>query len=143
MRIYMDCCCLGRPFDDLSQDRIYLEAEAVLSIVTRCEKGEWTMIASGALDFELSLIPDEDLLTQIHAIYSVANVRVIISKDAEQRAEELQSQGLRTSLHVALEEYCNADIFLTTDARLLKVASREKFSVRVENPAIWLMEVTA
>ena len=138
----MDCCCLGRPFDDLSQDRIYLEAEAVLSIVSRCEKGEWTMIASGALDFELSRIPDEDLLTQIHAIYSVANERVIISPDAEQRAEELQSQGLRTSLHVALAEYCNADIFLT-NTRLLRVASREKFSVRVENPAIWLMEVTA
>ena len=145
MRIYMDCCCLGRPFDDLSQDRIYLEAEAVLSIVSRCEKGEWTMIASGALDFELSRVPDEDLLAQIHAIYSIANERVKISPDAEQRADELQSQGLRPfdSLHVALAENCNADIFLTTDARLLKVASREKLNVRVENPAIWLMEVTA
>ena len=31
MRIYMDVCCLGRPFDDLTQGRVYLEAEAVLS----------------------------------------------------------------------------------------------------------------
>ena len=116
-----------------------------MSIVSRCEKGEWTMIASGALDFELSRIPDEDLLAQIHAIYSVANERVKISSDAEQRANELQNQGLRPfdSLHVALAESCNADIFLTTDARLLKVADREKLNVRVENPAIWLMEVTA
>jgi len=29
----MDICCFNRPFDDLSQDRIYLEAEAVLSIM--------------------------------------------------------------------------------------------------------------
>ena len=145
MRIYMDCCCLGRPFDDLSQDRIYLEAEAVLSIISRCEKGEWTLIASGALDFELSRITDDDLLEQIHTIYSVARERVKISPDAEQRAAILQSQGLRPfdSLHVALAEKCNADIFLTTDARLLKVAIRENFHVRVENPTIWLMEVTA
>ena len=145
MRIYMDCCCLGRPFDDLSHDRIYLEAEAVLSIISRCEKGEWMLIASGALDFELSRITDKDLMEQILAIYSVAKERVKISPDAERRAAILQSQGLRPfdSLHVALAEECNADIFLTTDARLLKVASREGFNVRVENPATWLMEVIA
>jgi hypothetical protein len=27
-RIYSDVCCLNRPFDDSSQDRIRLEAEA-------------------------------------------------------------------------------------------------------------------
>ena len=145
MRIYMDCCCLGRPFDDLTQDRIYLEAEAVLSIISRCERNDWTLIASGALDFELSRITDEDLLEQIQSIYSVAKERVKISPDAEQRAAVLQTQGLRPfdSLHIALAEKCNADIFLTTDARLLRAASRENFNVRAENPAIWLMEVTA
>ena len=145
MRIYMDCCCLGRPFDDLSHDRIYLEAEAVLSIILRCEKGEWALIASGALDYELSRITDENLFEQIQTIYSVAKERIKISSDAEQRAEILQSLGLRPfdSLHIALAEKCNADVFLTTDVRLLKVASRERFNVRVENPTIWLMEVTA
>ena len=145
MRIYMDCCCLGRPFDDLTQDRIYLEAEAVLSIISRCERNEWTLIASGALDFELSRITDEDLQVQIQSIYSVAKERVKISPDAEQRAAVLQTQGLKPfdSLHVALAEKCNADIFLTTDTRLLKVSSRENFKIRAENPAIWLMEVTA
>ena len=145
MRIYMDCCCLSRPFDDLTQDRIYLEEEAVLSIVSRCEKGEWTLIASGALDFELSRIADESLLEQIQAVYSVAKERDKISPDAERRASALQSQGLRPfdSLHVALAEKCNADVFLTTDARLLKVSNRANFNIRVENPIIWLMEVTA
>ena len=144
MRIYMDCCCLGRPFDDLTQDRIYLEAEAALSIISRCERNEWTLIASGALDYELSRITDESLLEKIQSIYSVAKERVKISPYAEQRAAVLQTQGLRPfdSLHVALAEKCNADIFLTTDTRLLKVAGRENFNIRVENPAIWLMEVT-
>ena len=144
MRICMDCYCLGRPFDDLTQDRIYLEAEAVLSIISRCERYDWTLIASGALDFELSRIMDEDLLEQIQSIYSVARERVKISPDAEQRAAVLQTQGLKPfdSLHVALAEKCNADIFLTTDVRLLKAASRGNFYVRAENPVNWLLEVT-
>jgi len=25
MQLYMDVCCLNRPFDDLTQDRIYLD----------------------------------------------------------------------------------------------------------------------
>ena len=27
-RIYLDVCCLNRPFDDQSQDRVRLDAEA-------------------------------------------------------------------------------------------------------------------
>ena len=32
MKIYMDVCCLNRPFDDLSQERVFFETEAVLYI---------------------------------------------------------------------------------------------------------------
>jgi len=32
-RLYLDVCCLNRPFDDQSQDRIRLEAEAVRVIL--------------------------------------------------------------------------------------------------------------
>jgi len=43
MRIYMDVCCLTRPFDDQSQERIKLESESVLMILHRCELecGRW------------------------------------------------------------------------------------------------------
>jgi hypothetical protein len=30
LRIYLDACCLNRPFDDQTQERIRLESEAVL-----------------------------------------------------------------------------------------------------------------
>ena len=30
MKIYLDVCCLNRPFDDQTQDRIHLESEAVV-----------------------------------------------------------------------------------------------------------------
>jgi hypothetical protein len=35
-RVYLDVCCLNRPLDDSSQDRIRLEAEAVLLIYRKC-----------------------------------------------------------------------------------------------------------
>ena len=60
MKIYMDACCLNRPFDDQSQDRVRIEAEAVLSILDYCASGEWELASSKALDFELAQCPDPD-----------------------------------------------------------------------------------
>jgi hypothetical protein len=38
--IYMDVCCFNRPFDDLRQERIRLEAEAVMLILERFQKSK-------------------------------------------------------------------------------------------------------
>jgi len=45
-KIYLDVCCLNRPFDDQTQARIRLEAEAVLIILAQCETGHWEWIGS-------------------------------------------------------------------------------------------------
>ena len=46
------------------------------------------------------------------------------------------------ALHVACAEYAQADVLLTTDDRLCRVATRHahRLKVRVENPLIWLQE---
>ena len=141
MKIYMDVCCLNRPFDDLSQDRVYLEAEAVLAIISRCEKSDWTLLASGAIDFELSKISDVDRLEQVQALYAVASERVNTTYAVEQRAAALLLQGLKPfdSLHVALAESCGADVFLTTDDHILRAAKRVGFSINIANPLMWLV----
>lgn len=46
IRIYLDACCLNRPFDDQTHDRIRLEAEAVLLILSHVEAGQWQLIGS-------------------------------------------------------------------------------------------------
>jgi len=38
MKIYMDVCCLNRPFDDQKQDRIRVESDAVLAIRLNIQK---------------------------------------------------------------------------------------------------------
>lgn len=52
-RIYMDVCCLNRPFDDSSQDRIRLETEAVLSIYRKYRMGEWQLMSREVIDLEI------------------------------------------------------------------------------------------
>lgn len=42
--IYLDVCCLNRPFDDQTQERIFLEAEAIRLILARCQSGEWQVL---------------------------------------------------------------------------------------------------
>lgn len=48
--IYLDVCCLNRPFDDQTQERIFLEAEAIRLILARCQSGEWQLLGSEVMD---------------------------------------------------------------------------------------------
>ena len=143
MKIYMDVCCLNRPFDDLSQDKVYLEAEAVLAIISRCENGEWTLISSEIIDVELSKLRDEDRLEKVQGIYATAVEHFSMSPQAKQRAEFLRQYGIKVfdSLHLALAETQGADVFLTTDDRFLRTAKKLDLNIKVSNPVSWFMEV--
>ena len=144
MRVYMDVCCLSRPFDDLTQSRVYLEAEAVLSIISRCEHGGWTLLSSGTIDFEIAQITNIEIQEQINTLYASASEHTNLTEEVIARAKDFQTSNIKhfDSLHMALAEGANADIFLTTDDRLIKRAQNTDTRTRVSNPVIWLMEVT-
>ena len=57
MRIYLDTCCLNRPFDNQNDARISLETEAIKTILNRCEQGEWHLINSEVLELEIYKTP--------------------------------------------------------------------------------------
>ena len=139
MKIYLDACCWNRPFDDQLQDRVRLEAEAVLSIIVRGRTGEFTLAASEAL--ELSRISDADKLKKVHALYSAASERLLYTGETGKRALFFQRQGimLLDSVHLALAEEYRQDVLLTADDTFLAVAARSDAAVRVDNPAAWLM----
>ncbi len=94
MRIYLDVCCMNRPFDDQSQDRIKLESEAILTALARCQRGQWRLVGSGAIDYEISKIPDEDRRQKVLALAGLARLRVSLN-DATvvQRGLVLQEAG--------------------------------------------------
>lgn len=52
-KIYLDVCCLQRPFDDQTQPRVRLEAEAIKLILGRVEQGEFEWLTSEVVDYEI------------------------------------------------------------------------------------------
>ncbi len=146
MEIYMDVCCLNRPFDDQRQDKIRLESAAIMAILFRCQKGEWRLIGSNIIDVELTKSPDLRKAFKVNKIANLAVRKIELNKSIELRALKYQSFGVDIfdSLHIACAEEANVDIFLTTDDKLIKRAKRFTDSnISVRNPVDWLMEVTS
>lgn len=145
MKIYLDVCCLNRPFDDQTQDRIHLESEAVLRILDRCQIGKWHLIGSEVIDFEISKIPDEERRQKINSLASLTKFGVTVDKGVEGRALILEKAGIKSvdALHLACAEKAEADIFLTTDDKLLQniLRNNKLAKIRLDNPLNWLMEV--
>ena len=143
MRVYMDVCCLNRPFDDQTQDRIRIESEAVLAILNRCTD-DWILVGSEVIDYEVSKIPDEERRRKVEILASISREKVIVDDNIVKRALELEKIGLKPvdTLHVACAEK-SADVTLTTDDGIVKKvkANKDLIKVRVENPVRWLMEV--
>jgi predicted nucleic acid-binding protein len=145
LRIYLDVCCLNRPFDDQRPDRIRLEAEAVLLILGRCEAGAWQWLSSAVVEEEVNNTPSSERRSRVRNMLSGAHGTVALTDVAITRAQELKALGFRTydALHLACAEQATVDIFLTTDDRVLRLATRHtaQLKVRVANPLDWLLEV--
>ena len=95
----------------------------MLLILERCQAGEWRLLSSEAVDYEISRIPDIDRRRKVFHLASVARVKQVVSEAVQTRAE----------------------VFLTTDDQLLAKAKQygNILRVRVANPILWLMEVTS
>ncbi len=144
-KVYLDVCCLNRPFDDQTQDRIHLEAEAVILILKHFRAGEWQWVGSEVLDFEIDQTPDLDRKVRVRLLTIDMHHSILMQQREEERAQQLEALGFHSvdALHLACAESGGADIFLTTDDQLLRRASRLSgyLHVRVENPLTWLKEV--
>jgi predicted nucleic acid-binding protein len=145
-KIYLDVCCLNRPLDDSLQERIRLEAEAILLIYRKCRLGEWELIDSEAIQLEISQIKDVDRLFQIRAALKICKMTVPVDSAIQQRAMQLTNLGFHffDATHIACAEAAKADVFLSTDDRLLKRASRlyDCLDIIVRNPVRWFIDAT-
>jgi hypothetical protein len=145
VKIYMDVCCLNRPFDDQFQDRINIEAEAIMSILFHCQKGEWQLIGSDIIDVEISKIQNPLKKHKVLLLSGIALCKVSLNEKIKLRSFELKQMGIKLfdSLHIASAEEIGANIMLTTDDKLLKrIKQIQGITIKIENPVNWLMEVT-
>ncbi len=142
-KIYLDVCCLNRPFDDWAQERVRLEGESILSIMERINAGEWQLVSSEAIALELEQMRNLEKREDILNLLQWATNKVVINEDIDRRSRELEGLGfgLYDSFHLACAEASQVDIFLSTDDRLLKNALRHQVTLKVEisNPTIWLI----
>ena len=90
MKIYMDVCCLNRPFDDQTQDKIRIESDAILAILSKCVQGQWHLLSSEAIDIEIGKTPDEWKKTRVCKLYSLVKEKVTLNEIIIKRAYELQ-----------------------------------------------------
>ncbi len=143
-KVYMDVCCWNRPFDDQTQSRIHLEAEAVLAIVDDAENGRCQILHSEIVDLEIDNNPDAERRQRLRLLIPRQHRYIRYAADVKERALELERCGFSgiDALHLACAEAAEADVFLTTDDRLLRIANRhtELLHVGVANPLAWVQD---
>lgn len=137
MRIYLDNCCYNRPFDDQTQERIHLESEAILTILRRGQAGMYQIVGSAILELEMNRMHDVAKMQRVKDLYKVKDVHVAYTGEIKERSQEIMKQSnIRAfdSLHIAAAEAAEADVMLTTDDGLEKMAARLELKVKVMNP---------
>jgi predicted nucleic acid-binding protein len=131
--VYLDVCCLKRPFDDATAERVRREAEAVAAIFDAVRAGALTVVRSPAHDFENNRNPREDRRLATTLWLESATLRVSVTTTVAARARELTGAGFAPldALHLACAEEAAARWFVTTDDRLLKRAGTERDRLRL------------
>ena len=124
MRVYLDNCCFNRPFDDQTQLRIRLEAEAKLGIQDLIRAKMVELAWSYVLDFENEAVPFEQRRLYVSQWKHYASLDTDETGAIVGKAEALIRIGLKSkdSLHLACAMALRYDYFLTTDDRLIKKA---------------------
>ena len=121
MKLYLDNCCFNRPFDDQSNVRNRLEADAKMHIQGQIRNGEHELVWSYILEYENSLNPHEDRKSNILIWKDIANEHYDATDSIKTKATNLKTLGIRTkdALHISCAIEANVDYFITTDDKLL------------------------
>lgn len=125
VRAYLDVCALKRPFDDQTQPRIRLEADAVLELLAAPPE-RLTVVHAPAHELENAQNPLTWRAARVADWLATVPRAEAKAEDLARRTQELMTLGFRNfdAFHVACAENANADVFATTDDRLLALGRR-------------------
>jgi predicted nucleic acid-binding protein len=145
LRAYLDACALNRLFDDNAQSRVRLEAEATEIILALNSLGAIKWIASSALRAELDRNERAEQRARALDLLSQAQEYIRPDRHCYERAAKLieAGYGVYDALHLACAERAAANVFLTTDDRLLRKAAKGLGNLRIRtmNPVDWIKEI--
>ena len=142
MRVYLDTCCLNRPFDDQSLLTIRLETEAILDIQEKIKSGHLSFGWSYILDFENNANPFEERRAQIQRWKEVADSFVTETEQILINMNELTRIGFKPldALHVACAVLLQCKYFLTVDKGILKKTMRYS-EIIITNPVGYIIDL--
>jgi predicted nucleic acid-binding protein len=140
-KIYLDTSAYNRPFDDQTQPKIFLEAQAVAIILQMIETELFELVSSSVLEYENSRNPYPIKQEAMNRSLKMAQLRQEVNEPIQQRAEQLEHNGLKAidALHVACAEAVDSDWFITCDKRLINRCSG--LTMKVVNPVDFVLEM--
>ena len=121
-RVYLDNCCFNRPYDDLDDFLVWLEAEAIDRVQQQIRDGATELAWSYMLDHENAANPHKNQKDAIAQWKYRAVVDVEPDDAIVDRAEIIGKCGLSDAdaLHISCAIQAKCHYFLTTDRRILK-----------------------
>ena len=145
MRVYLDNCCYGRPFDSPSNVRIVNEANAKMAIQRSISEGRIELAISYMLYSENKRGPNQmaidynlDFMKRLHKVY----VGLDQLESIQPLVKEIMASGIKSAdaTHIACAIRAECDYFITTDDRLLKF-SDPRIKIISPTDMMYLMEV--
>jgi len=129
IRVYLDNCVYNRPFDDQTQIRIALEADAKRYIQRLVIERKIELAYSFVNRFENSKSPYPHNQKSIAAFFVNAAVYIDHTHGiaVKHRAEEIMKTGIKTrdAYHIACAIESASRYFITVDKRVLKYPVQE------------------
>ena len=135
LKIYLDNCCYGRPFDPPSNPTIVFESAAKILIQTLILNGKVELVNSFVIYEETSAVPNEENRKLI--IDFLDNASTYVAKDKLDEVLALATEIMETGVkymdaaHTACAIIASCDYLITTDKRLLKYKSDK---INIINP---------
>ena len=141
MRVYLDNCCLNRPFDDQRQMRVQLETEATLCIEDHIRRGLLELVWSYMLDFENAANPFDERRMTINRWRQYATIDVEETTLILRHANKLVGMGLKAkdALHIACAIAGECLYFVTTDDDILK-RQQSVLDIAIIDPTTFIRE---
>jgi hypothetical protein len=144
--VYLDICCLKRPFDDQTQARVRLEAEAVLALLA-LDESKVRFVRSPAPHLENSRNPVKERASRVEEWLVTQSMVEFDPKALERRTAELMQMGFKNfdALHVASAEQAGADVLASCDDGIRATSTRnnQSLKVRILSPIELAQEVLA
>jgi predicted nucleic acid-binding protein len=125
LKIYLDNCCYGRPFDNQDDIEIYNETQAKMLIQSLIKTKEIELAYSSISVEEIGGYPFEENRNAILGFIE-DNATYYVDKDRDETAiamtEEIMKTGVRLkdASHTACAIIAKCDYLVTTDKRLIK-----------------------